>query len=103
MRSKLHWVEVAEVIDSLRIFPRLFLAACFTWVVQNTWVLVAWYIHLPHAERGLEATGFGSSVLLGEMAFLRLVYSTYSENGRNWDARTSTTVASSSVTQVTAP
>lgn len=103
MKHKPHWLELAEVIDGLRVFPRIFLAACFVWVVDTAWILIHWYIQLPAAERGIEASGFASAVLLGEMAFLRLVYTTYSENSRDWNQNSGRTTVSSVTTQVTNP
>lgn len=96
----LHW---AEVIDALRIFPRAFLSACFTGVVWLTAYLVDWYCHLPHEQRSLEASGFGAVALASSFAFLRLVYRTYSEGGRDWNAvpqsaTTSTVVATKTTT-----
>lgn len=98
------WMDVAERIDSLRIFPRLFLISCFWFAVKVTFILVLWYIRLPGSERGTEASGFGAVVLLGIMAFLKMVFADYSANGRDWNQRgavTQTTVAQ--MTTSTAP
>lgn len=101
------WLNYAERIDSLRIFPRLFLIACFWWAVKITWYLIVWYTHLAVAERGVEASGFGAVVLLGIMAFLKLVYTTYSDNARDWSQRapssTTTTVQQTTQTGGTPP
>jgi hypothetical protein len=94
----LHW---AEVIDSLRIIPRLFLLACFLWTVDISHLLLKWYMALPKEDRGIEASGFASVVFLTVFGFMKLVFQTYSENGRIWPAAASTTTASTATTTVT--
>lgn len=78
----LHW---AELIDSWRVFPRLFLAACFFWTVDMSYVLLHWYMKLPKDERGIEASGFASVAFLAVLGFLKLVYETYARTGRDWN------------------
>ncbi len=95
----LHW---AEAIDSYRIIPRLFLAACLFWTMQISHILLQWYTHLGKDERGLEASGFASIVFLAVFGFLKLVFETYSKNGRDWNQQPSTTtVERASVTTTT--
>ena len=53
-------LNAAEVFDSWRVIPRLFLALTMWWCVYLTDKLIGWYIALPHAERGIEASGFAS-------------------------------------------
>lgn len=99
-------LDIAEVFDSWRVVPRVFLAASFTWCVYLTDRLVGWYIHLPHAERGVEASGFASVVQIGVLAFLKLVFDRYSSTSRDWNDRpvagtatsTTATVATTMVT-----
>jgi hypothetical protein len=97
-QALLHW---AELIDSWRVFPRLFLIGCFLWTVEVTRWLLEWYTMLPKEDRGIEASGFASIVFVAVLGFLRLVYSTYSAAGRDWNAQgssTQTTVASTTTT-----
>jgi hypothetical protein len=94
----LHW---AEVIDSWRIFPRLFLIGCFAWTVEVTRWLLVWYTMLPKEDRGIEASGFASIVFVAVLGFLKLVYTTYAQTGRDWSqpvSSTQTTVASTTTT-----
>ncbi len=84
----LHW---AEAIDSYRVFPRLFLCGCFLWTVEVTHWLLRWYTTLPKEERSIEASGFASVVFVAVLGFLKLVYSTYSDAGRNWGGAPATT------------
>lgn len=95
----LHW---AEAIDSFRVFPRAFLVACFLWTLQITHMLLQWYMALPKEDRGIEASGFASIAFLTVFGFMKLVYETYSKNGRDWNAAppvtTSSVVASTTTT-----
>lgn len=94
----LHW---AEIIDSWRIFPRLFLIGCFWWTVKVTSSLLLWYMAMPKDDRGVEASGFASIVFVAVLGFLKLVYTTYAQTGRDWSAQassTQTTVASTTTT-----
>lgn len=77
----LYW---AEVVDSWRVFPRLFLIGCFYWAIRVTHDLLVWYIGLPKDERSIEASGFASVALLAVLGFLKLVYSTYAATSRDW-------------------
>lgn len=104
MKNKQHWVEVAETVDRLRIFPRLFLLSCFAWAVYLAEILLRWYMALAPASRGLEASGFGSIVFVAVMTFLKMVYQTYSDAGPVWGPQpSSTTMAQTTVTKVETP
>lgn len=100
--NKTRLLDWAETIDSYRVFPRLFLLACFVWAVGITHEILHWYMTLPITARGLEgAGGFAGAVELGVMGFLKMVYTTYSESGRNWNqqpASTTSTLASVTTT-----
>jgi hypothetical protein len=78
-------LDWAELIDKLRIYPRIFLTACFGWAVWLSIALVHWYTTLPKEDRSLEATGFGSITFVAVLGFLKLVYQTYSDAGISWD------------------
>ena len=100
--NKKWWLDLAEITDSLRVFPRLFLIATFWWSADSTYQLLDWYTHLAKEERGIEASGFASVALLAILGFLKLVYDTYSSAGRAWGAvpssTTSTVVATTTET-----
>lgn len=93
------WLDAAEIFDSWRIIPRVFFAACFIWVVHTTSILLAWYTALPADQRGLEASGFGAVVFTALVGFLKLVFDTYSRNGRDWSGTTKTSVTATTVTE----
>lgn len=101
--NKPRWLDWAEAIDSWRIFPRVFLCACFLWTLDISHLLLRWYMALPKEDRGIEASGFASVVFLTVFGFMKLVYETYSKNGRDWNSvpATTTTVASMTTTATT--
>lgn len=103
--NKARWLDVAELIDSYRLFPRLFLFGCLAWTVWVANFLLHWYTQLPKDDRSLEASGFASVVVLAIFGFMKLVFDSYVTNGRTWDApvTTTTTTASSSTTTGTPP
>jgi hypothetical protein len=101
MQSKQTHLALAELIDSYRIFPRLFLLSGFIWTVAVGQQLLVWYTALPSPERSIEATGFASVVFVGILGFLKLVYSTYSDAGRDWNASGSTVQSTATVTTST--
>jgi hypothetical protein len=56
---------------------------------------------LPKEDRGIEASGFASIVFVAVLGFLKLVYQTYSDAGRDWNkvaSSTSTTTVTASAT-----
>lgn len=85
--NKAAWLHWAEVFDSWRVIPRVFFTACFIWVVYTTDILLRWYISLPKEDRGIEASGFGAVVFTALVGFLKLVFDTYSKNGRDWTSK----------------
>lgn len=102
MNKQLH-LNFAEVLDSYRVFPRLFLLSCFLWTVWVTHALLKWYMAMPKDERSLEASGLASVVFLTIFGFLKMVYDTYSKAGRDWNSTpgstTSTVVATTTETK----
>lgn len=103
--NKQRLLDWAELIDSYRIYPRLFLACCFFWTVGISHMLLHWYMAMPKEERGIEASGFASVVFLTIFGFLKLVYQTYSDAGRDWSnsAVTQTTATRTQTTVVSPP
>lgn len=57
--NKDFWIDLSEVINSLRIMPRILLSV---YGAVGIW-LVTWYTNLPAVERTLEASGFVGLVL----------------------------------------
>lgn len=78
-------IDWAEVLDSLRVFPRI--------VVVGYLFLFAWsivyfsvsYFHLPAIERTVAVTAFTTAVLTVMAGAFPFVLQIYVQKGRNWD------------------
>lgn len=99
---KKQWhLDFAEVIDSYRVFPRLFLLSSFLATMAFTVWVSRWYMQIPASARGLEATGFTSIAVTSFWTFLKLVYADYASKGRDWNARANPTVTQTTLAQTT--
>lgn len=78
-------LDLAEVVDSLRIFPRLLVTAYGALVGYTTVFLLWWYCHLPSAERTVEVTAFFGMLMGGIFGLAAYVFKIYSDGGRDWD------------------
>ena len=99
---KENWLKVAEVIDSLRVFPRLILAAYGYFVWDITHYILVWYTHEPPGARGIEESGTVAAIFTAVTGFAPWIFRIYSDGGRNWDTppdRTSTTISTETVTK----
>lgn len=85
-RCKQVWLDAAEVIDSLRVVPRVVLFAYGYWMIHLTDSIVQWYVKLPAVERTAQVTAFVTVVLPGVFGLSCWVFKVYSGGGRNWDA-----------------
>lgn len=101
--DKQAWLHWAEIIDSWRVIPRLFLLACFLWVVNTAYILLIWYIHLPAIERSVEASGFAFGVFSAELAFLKMVYESYTRGSRDWNRQPLSSSLTSTSVQTIGP
>lgn len=101
MKCKAAWMDVAEVIDTLRIVPRIVLFGYAWWAGAVTLWLVKWYEHLPAVERTNQVTAFVTIVLPGIFGLAALVYKIYSYGGRAWDAPVSVTSSTTAVSSST--
>lgn len=94
-------LHVAEAIDSLRIFPRIFLFICFAWGVWITYQILTFYFHLPAVERTEGVSLFCGGVQGAVLAFVKFVFDRYANTSRDWNAQplqTVTTVAATTTT-----
>jgi len=81
--NKTRWLHAAELFDSWRIVPRIFLGATTSVICWNLTSLVVWYERTPAAWNG--AVTAGLTVLTGALAALQgFVFKVYADNGRNW-------------------
>lgn len=72
------WIlNFCEVIDSLRMVPRLILAS-YSWLCWDTY---HWYKLLPVDERTTDVTAFTGSIF----AMATVAASLYLQGGRDWD------------------
>jgi hypothetical protein len=103
VKCKQAWLDVAEVIDTLRVVPRIVLFGYAWWAGAVTDWLVKWYERLPSAERTNQVTAFVTIVLPGVFGLAVWVYKIYADGGRAWDGTQTvsqtTAVSSSTVTK----
>lgn len=86
VRCKAFWIDLAEVIDSLRIFPRLIVGAYLWLLIWVTWYFAHMYFSLLPADRTVQLTAFASVVLTAAFGALPFIVKIYMDNGRDWDA-----------------
>lgn len=96
---KQDWLHLAEIVDSLRVFPRLVLAAYGFYVYHITNSVLLWYFKQPISERGINDSAMIGLIITAVTGFAPWIIQIYSSGGRNWDAgSSSTTTASTTVT-----
>lgn len=78
-------LDLAEVLDSLRVFPRLLITAYGVLVGYTTVALMWWYFHLPVLARTVEVTAFFGMLMGGIFGLAAYVFKIYSDGGRDWD------------------
>jgi hypothetical protein len=84
---KQQWLDVAEVIDSCRIFPRLMVISVFWWIAWFTNWFVRWYEHIPAVERTAAVTAVFGIVIPAVFGMAAWVSKMYLDGGRDWDAK----------------
>lgn len=93
MPSKDKWMGFAEVVDALRIFPRLLVGAYFVTAIWVVSYLTIWYCHVAPTERTVEVTAFFAMLTGGLFGLSTYLFKLYADGGRDWDkysANTST-------------
>lgn len=86
--EKQRFLDVAEAIDSFRVIPRMLLFAYCG--VAYHWIngVLDWYMRLPLASQNLQNAGLITGVSAILTGFGTFVFSIYSSNGRDWNAKT---------------
>ena len=82
---KQRWLDLAEVIDSLRVFPRWLAISYWVFTGWETSYVTVWYAHLAAVERTVEVTAFYSMLMGGLFGLAAYVFKVYSDGGRDWD------------------
>lgn len=86
-RCKRFWLDVAEVIDALRIFPRLVLVA-FGGLLGYTIVdVLHWYMRAPSNERTAQVTAVIGIIIPALTGLATWVFKIYTAGGRSWGPR----------------
>lgn len=96
--NKTRWLDAAQVFDTWRVVPRFILFGYAAWVAYVTDSLLRWYMHLPAAERTLEASGFGATIITAVTGLLPWVYRIYSDAANDWTAQQPTVSKTVSIT-----
>lgn len=88
------WLQVAEAIDTFRVFPRMLIMgyAYFVWSV--TFYVLKWYATQPAEGRGPEESAVVGVVITAVTGFAPWLFRIYSENGRDWNSFQPTTTTS---------
>lgn len=89
--TKQEWLDRAEIVDALRVVPRLLLIAycAFTFHIVS-WIL-EWYMALPAAERSLESSGLAAAVITAVTGLGSWFLKVYTFSGRHWNAENDST------------
>lgn len=85
LTDKSAWISIAEVIDSLRVFPRTLAITYWCFTGWATAYVTIWYAHLAAVERTVEVTAFYSMMMGGLFGLAAYVFKVYSDGGRDWD------------------
>lgn len=83
--GKVKWMHWSEVIDSLRIVPRLLIVPMFVWSAWKLGIMLHWYMVLPPAERTGNVTAFAGVITAPICTVLGYAFKVYIGGGRNWD------------------
>lgn len=96
--NKQAWLHGAEVIDSLRIFPRIIMGVYLGYAGWLTSYLVIWYCNQPAAGRGTQESAMVGGVIAAVTGFFPSVLKIYQDGGRNWNGTPPSTVTTVAAT-----
>jgi hypothetical protein len=83
--GKQAWLDIAEVVDAMRIFPRMLVGTYFATAIWVVVYLTKWYTHIPATERVVEVTAFFGMLTGGLFGLAVYIFKIYTDGGRNWD------------------
>lgn len=98
--TKEPWIKIAEVIDHLRIFPRLVLIAYGYYVYEVTFFILTWYSNQPKEARGTEESAVVIAVVGAVTGFAPWIFRIYADSATDWAAKPPSVTTSSSTTTV---
>ncbi len=77
------WLDAAEIIDALRVIPRIMLFSFFAFYMWYIWITTNWYFQLT--EPGMWDTTFISTTVTAIGTMLIWIGNTYINSGRRWN------------------
>lgn len=89
--DKQRYLDFAQVFDQWRVVPRFVLFGYGWWVAHVTDSTLTWYMHLPSAERTLEASGLAGAIITAVTGLFPWIYKVYANTGNVWTAPTTDT------------
>jgi hypothetical protein len=81
---KQRFLDIAEVTDALRIFPRLVIGYYGYWIAFVIDGMLKWYFGLLPEARSAEVTAVFGIVIPGVLGLAVWLYKLYGAGGRNW-------------------
>lgn len=82
--DKQRYLDFAQVFDQLRVVPRFVLFGYGLWVAHVTDSILNWYMHLPSAERTLEASGLAGAIITAVTGLFPWIYRIYASTANDW-------------------
>lgn len=81
---KQNWLDTAEVIDALRIFPRILVGSYFGLAAWTVVYLILWYCRAPADEHTVQVTAFFGMLTGGLFGLAVYIFKLYTDGGRDW-------------------
>ena len=85
VKCKGFWMDFAEIVDALRIFPRILIGYYGFWMAHVIYYTLHWYFDLKSDERTAQVTAVVGIIVPGIFGFGTLLYKLYSDGGRKWE------------------
>lgn len=99
--TKVTWLQVAEIVDHLRVFPRLVLIAYGCYVYQVTFFILIWYSNQPKDARGTEESAVVIAVIGAVTGFAPWIFKIYADSATDWSGKPASTVTTVAATTTT--
>jgi len=99
--TKQTWLQIAEVVDHLRIFPRLVLTSYALYVYHVTFFVLHWYATQPKEARGIEESSVVGVVITAVTGFAPWIFRIYADSATDWSGKPASTVTTVAATTTT--